>query len=57
MPRQPKLDAPGTLHHVMGREIKRTNNPLEGYGSGGFPFSTDKAMPGKFSCGLFGATA
>ncbi len=21
MPRQPRLDAPGTLHHVMGRGI------------------------------------
>jgi len=25
MPRQPRLDAPGTLHHVMGRGIERTN--------------------------------
>lgn len=24
MPRQPRLDAPGTLHHVMGRGIERT---------------------------------
>lgn len=24
MPRQPRLDAPGTLHHVMGRGIDRT---------------------------------
>ncbi len=23
MPRQPRLDAPGTLHHVMGRGIDR----------------------------------
>ena len=23
MPRQPRLDAPGTLHHVMGRGIER----------------------------------
>lgn len=23
MPRQPRLDAPGTLHHVMGRTIDR----------------------------------
>jgi hypothetical protein len=23
MPRQPRLDAPGTLHHVMGRGIGR----------------------------------
>jgi len=22
MPRQPRLDAPGTLHHVMGRGIE-----------------------------------
>ena len=25
MPRQPRLDAPGALHHVMGRGIERTN--------------------------------
>jgi len=25
MPRQDRLDAPGTLHHVMGRGIERTN--------------------------------
>lgn len=25
MPRQPRLDAPGALHHVMGRGIARTN--------------------------------
>ena len=25
MPRQPTLDAPGALHHVMGRGIERTN--------------------------------
>ena len=25
MPRHPRLDAPGALHHVMGRGIKRTN--------------------------------
>ncbi|UCG14719.1 MAG: transposase [Deltaproteobacteria bacterium] len=24
MPRQPRLDAPGALHHVMGRGIERT---------------------------------
>jgi len=24
MPRQPRLDAPGTLHHVMVRGIERT---------------------------------
>jgi len=24
MPRQPRLDAPGTLHHVMGRGIEKT---------------------------------
>jgi REP element-mobilizing transposase RayT len=24
MPRQPRLDAPGTLHHIMGRGIDRT---------------------------------
>jgi hypothetical protein len=24
MPRQARLDAPGTLHHVMGRGIERT---------------------------------
>lgn len=24
MPRQPRLDAPGTLHHIMGRGIERT---------------------------------
>ena len=24
MPRQPRLDAPGTVHHVMGRGIERT---------------------------------
>jgi len=24
MPRQPRLDAPGALHHVMGRGIDRT---------------------------------
>jgi len=24
MPRQPRLDAPGTLHHVMGRGIAGT---------------------------------
>jgi REP element-mobilizing transposase RayT len=24
MPRQPRLDAPGTLHHVMGRSVERT---------------------------------
>ena len=24
MPRQPRLDAPGTLHQVMGRGIERT---------------------------------
>lgn len=24
MPRQPRLDAPGTLHHVIGRGIERT---------------------------------
>ncbi len=24
MPRQPRLDAPGVLHHVMGRGIERT---------------------------------
>ncbi len=24
MRRQPRLDAPGTLHHVMGRGIERT---------------------------------
>ena len=24
MPRQPRLDAPGTLHHVMGRGIEET---------------------------------
>jgi len=41
----------------MGREIKRTKNPQEGHGSGGFPFSTGKAMPGGFSCGQFGGTA
>ena len=23
MPRQPRLDAPGTLHHVIGRGIER----------------------------------
>lgn len=26
MPRQPRLDAPGTLHHVMGRGIERTRS-------------------------------
>ena len=57
MPRQPKVDAPETLHHVMGRKIKRTNNPEEGYGSGRFSFSTEKAIPGRFSHGLFGETA
>jgi putative transposase len=25
MPRQPRLDAPGALHHIMGRGIERTN--------------------------------
>ncbi|MBC8209020.1 MAG: transposase [Desulfobulbaceae bacterium] len=25
MPRQPRMDAPGTLHHIMGRGIERTN--------------------------------
>ncbi len=25
MPRQAKLDAPGVLHHVMGRGIERKN--------------------------------
>jgi len=25
MPRQPRLDSPGTVHHVMGRGIERTN--------------------------------
>lgn len=25
MPRQPRLDAPGALHHVMGRGIEKTN--------------------------------
>ena len=25
MPRQPRLDAPGTLHHIMGRGIEKTN--------------------------------
>ncbi len=25
MPRQPRLDAPGALHHVMGRGVERTN--------------------------------
>ena len=24
MPRQPRLDAPGALHHIMGRGIERT---------------------------------
>jgi putative transposase len=24
MPRQARLDAPGTLHHVMGRGVERT---------------------------------
>jgi hypothetical protein len=24
MPRQPRLDAPGALHHVMGRGIERS---------------------------------
>jgi hypothetical protein len=24
MPRQPRLDAPGTLHHILGRGIERT---------------------------------
>ena len=24
MPRQPRLDAPGTLHHVMGRGIENS---------------------------------
>ncbi|MGD0918436.1 MAG: transposase, partial [Thermodesulfobacteriota bacterium] len=24
MPRQPRLDAPGALHHLMGRGIERT---------------------------------
>jgi len=24
MPRQPRLDAPGTLHHVIGRGIEKT---------------------------------
>ena len=24
MPRQPRLDAPGAVHHVMGRGIERT---------------------------------
>ena len=24
MPRQPRLDAPGALHHVMGRGIEKT---------------------------------
>ena len=24
MPRQPRLDAPGALHHIMGRSIERT---------------------------------
>jgi len=24
MPRQPRLDAPGTLHHVIGRGIEGT---------------------------------
>lgn len=25
MPREPRLDAPGALHHVMGRGIERIN--------------------------------
>jgi len=25
MPREARLDAPGTLHHVMGRGIERTD--------------------------------
>jgi len=25
MPRQPRLDAPGALHHIMGRGVERTN--------------------------------
>ena len=25
MPRQPRLDSPGSLHHVMGRGIEKTN--------------------------------
>ncbi len=33
MPRQPRLDAPGTLHHVMGRGIERTKI---------FPADTDR---------------
>ena len=24
MPRQPRLDAPGALHHIIGRGIERT---------------------------------
>jgi hypothetical protein len=36
MPRQPRLDAPGTLHHVMGRGIEgtkifRTDTDREGF--------------------------
>jgi putative transposase len=36
MPRQPKLDAPSTLHHVMGRGIEkikifRNNNDREDF--------------------------
>ena len=33
MPRQPRLDAPGTLHHVMGRGMERTKI---------FPTDTDR---------------
>jgi hypothetical protein len=43
MPRQPRLDAPGTLHHVMGRGIeagKIFRTP--GVGSGRFLKAEDR---------------
>ena len=36
MPRQPRLDAPGALHHVMGRGIETDKHIPHGHGPRGF---------------------
>ena len=51
MSKQPRLDAPGALHHVMRRGIERTNIfRTDVVGPGGFRGQACTIVPGREPC-------
>ena len=52
MPRQARLDAPGALHHVVGRRIEGIRRKKEGISESMQKLMTGYVVRGVMSCGV-----